>query len=402
MFLQNIFQFLRGYVVLLLTGNSPERFINICIRRKIPLRNIQRKKNNQIILKMSCKDFLKIRPIAYKTRTRVHILKKCSLKNIVKKYKKRVFFAGGLLLVAMFFALSSQFLLNIEVVGCEEENKESILKAAELAGVKFGAFKHTLPEGNEIKNIILNNTDNLTWAWVYLKGTKAVIHVREGILPPLVIDKKTPCDVVALRDGIITDVTVKKGIAFCKKNDVVLKGDLLIGGTLGSEERGYILEHALGEIKAATWHTKKAQIKLFREVREKTGNKKKFCDVVLLSHPFKLYKNIDVPYREYSIKEKKHEIKAGNKIFAELKVNIYEEETVKKIPISEEQAVEAACYELEKEIAQTLLPGSVLVDKQISHTKTDEETLEVTLTMQFSEIIGGEVPLVLAKEEKQE
>lgn len=409
MFLQNIFQFAKGYVILILTGFSIERFLNICMRRKIKVWKVQFLNKNKTQICISAKDFKKLRPIAYKTRTRVHIKRKCGLQVLMHSYRKRIFFAGGLFLCVAFLMITSQFIWSIDIIGADKAHIGQIREASELAGIKIGAFKPSLPNGNEIKNVLLTNTEHITWAWVYLKGTKAVIEVREGIMPPAVIDKNAPCDIAAQRDGMITSVVVKKGIAFCKKGDVVLKGDLLVGGTMTNAEGEYRLEHALGDIYAATWHKRSAQIKRFREVRSKTGKKKTFTEIKCFSRLIPLYRKVQVPFAEYSLTEKRRELKWGGEHYIGLAAStyLYEEEVIERNPMTDEEATELAAYELEKEIALNLLPGSVLQNKIISTTEMDEETLEVTVEMQFIEKIGYEVPIVIPEEnpeteEKQE
>jgi similar to stage IV sporulation protein len=401
MFLKNIFQFLKGYVILLLTGHSIERFLNICMRRGLRVWGVEYLADGRVKICLYSEDFKKIRPVAYKTCTRVHIKRKCGLRILIHKYRRRVFFLAGFFIFISLLIVTSRFIWSIDIEGAGEDRREEIAAAVRLAGVRIGAYKGSLPEGNEIKNIILTNTENITWAWVYLKGTKAVVEVREGILPPPVIDKSAPCDVVAVRDGIISKMTVKKGIAFCDENDVVLSGDLLIGGTLTGEDGRYRLEHALGDVWAATYHRRTAQIKLYRDVRTKTGRKKSYTDLVIFSKNIPLYRQVDVPFEEYSITEKRRELKWGKEgyIGIEAVTNVYEEETVERVPLSMEEALEGAKYELEKEIAGNLLPGSELTDEEMVYTQIDDETVEITLTMQFVEKIGGEAPIEYTPEE---
>ena len=81
--------------------------------------------------------------------------------------------------------ITSQFLWSVEVRGVPEEEAGEILSAAELAGVRVGAWIPGLPDGNDQKDTILQNTSQITWAWVYVKGTKAVVEVRKAAVPPL-------------------------------------------------------------------------------------------------------------------------------------------------------------------------------------------------------------------------
>lgn len=403
MFLNNIFHFLKGYVIISVTGENTERFFNICTRRGIRLDNILRTGENTYEAEIKAASFKRIRAAAYKTRTRVHIKKKIYAGSLFKRYKKRVFYAAGLFMCIAFFAVTSRFIWSIDVEGTERCGE--IIQAAELAGIKIGAYKPMLPDGNEIKNIILTNTDNFTWAWVYLKGTKAVIEVREAIIPPKLVDRNAPCDIAAAHDGIITDMVVKEGIALCEKGDVVLKGDILIGGTYDTKDGGYRLEHALGEVSAATLHKARKTVKLYKEVRKETGRKKRYIDLKIFSKNIPLYKSVKVDYEDYSIKYERRELRWGKEHYlgAEIVSNTYIEETTERIPITADEAAAGVKDELQEQIAKELLPGSVLKGEEINYEMIDDETAEVCLVMQFIEKIGAEIPIEADRtEEKQE
>ena len=79
--------------------------------------------------------------------------------------------------------------------------------------------------------------------------------------------------------------------------------------------------------------------------------------------------------------------------------DVYKRQTVERVPLSIDQAVEAAKYKLEEQIAQDLLPGSELEEEEVDYKQIDDETIEVTVTMRFTEKIGGEVPLAMPQQE---
>lgn len=399
MFLNYIFHFLKGYVILITEGENTANFINICTNCGIRLDNIRFVRDNIYEMQMRTSDFKKLRPIARRTRTAVHIKKKISFVSFANRYKKRVFYVVGAAVCATTVIAASQFVWSVDVRGCE--NKTEILSAAELAGLRIGAYKHSLPDGNDMKNIILSNTNDVTWAWVYLKGTKAVVEVRKAIPPPQVVDRNTPCDIVAVRDGIIDDMLVKEGVALCNKGDVVLKGDVLIGGTYETKDGAYRLEHAIGEVSAITAHTAKRNVKLYKEIRKRTGRKKTYADVKVFSKDFQLYRNVNHGYENYTVEYKKRELKWGMEhyIGVEISENTYFEETVERVPIAAEEAVSAVKDEMYEEIAKELLPGSVRKSEDVSVKTIDDETVQITLTMQFIEKIGVPIELTYEKTE---
>ena len=83
-----LFHFLKGYVIIEVYGSDLERFLNICVRRKLDVSNAQRNADGTITLHISATDFRQLRPIAFKTKKRVRILEKYGLHNIIKRYKK--------------------------------------------------------------------------------------------------------------------------------------------------------------------------------------------------------------------------------------------------------------------------------------------------------------------------
>ena len=71
----------------------------------------------------------------------------------------------------------------------------------------------------------------------------------------------------------------------------------------------------------------------------------------------------------------------------------YDEVNVNREPISTETALEFAKNDLEGKISKELTPMSVLTDEKLEYEKTDNETIRVTLEMNFVRNIAVEQPL---------
>lgn len=384
MFLDKIFQFAKGYVILYLEGCSIERFLNLCLHQEISLLRLEKKEKTKAYVAVSFRDFARLRPIAKKTRTRVRIMKKCGIPMLLQKGKRRMVFALGFFAFLLCLAVTSQFLWSVEVVGVPKEESAELLKAAELAGVRVGAWIPGLPSGNDRKDIILQNTEQITWAWVYIRGTKAVVEVRKGTSPPAVFDPMRAVDVVAARDGIVCKVIAKNGRIVCERGEAVLSGDLLISG----EEK----KHAQGEVYAYTWHKASGKFRRYKTSDQLTGDTKSFYSLTLFSREIPLYFRLSVPFSEYRLEETKREFfwgreKASVVGFQQL---CYREKKVSREPLSDDAVCELARYELEEQIAENLLPGAVRQGEEISMTPMDEDWMLVSLSMNFIEQIGQE------------
>ena len=392
MFFNKIFHFLKGYVIIDVSGFYIERFLYLCAKEGICFFSMGKRKKDTIKVCANISDFKKIRPVVCKTGVKIHIIKKCGLPFILKKMKKRCAFIAGLAVIFVLSIILSNFIWSVEIVSDNEETAKEVAYAVEKAGVKIGAFKPGLPEGEQIKSIILNNTKNVVWAWVHIKGTKAVVDFKEGLVPPVLINRKIPCDIVASRDGIIEKIIEKNGNKRVSVGDTVQKGDLLIAGTKDLVTGGYKTVHAIGDVYARVWHEKSEEYKLYTKEKVKKGNKKTYITIKLFSKCFDLYKEEKVDFDDYIIDEKMYELKIGKDNFLGFgiykKEYIQSEEVLRRIDM--EDALKIAQYDLEKRISKELNAGSILKEKKLTHSKIDDETIKVTLTMEFIEKIGEE------------
>lgn len=390
MFFIKLFYFLKGYVIIRAEGFFIERFINICIRRDIALKKIKRTGENTISAELSFSDFKKIRPVARKARVKIKILKKCGLPNLKKRYKKRYAFFIGAFLFVLFFAVSSRFIWTVEINGADTLSKALILDVLKTEGVYTGALKCKMSEPREIKDSLMRSFNNISWAWAYVEGSKIRIEINEGTLPPMIVDNSLPCDIIAMRDGLIEKMTVTTGESRVEKGTAVMAGDLLIAGTLTKKDGSFLKTvHASGEVFARTWHEKTGTYTLTNHHRIPTGRTKACYTLDLFSKTINLgsFKNT---YKDYDTYKKKHEAKIGKKYYLGLGLTVTEYcevETVEEI-IPYESAVAFAEYDLEQQIAKDLLPGAVLCDKKTTVKNIDDHTIEVTLLMEFTEKIG--------------
>lgn len=400
MFFTKIFQFFRGYVILSLTGHSIERFINICTHRLIPLISIQKHKKNKAVVKMYRSDFYLIRPIAFKTRTKIHILKKGGLPTLIRKYRRRYVMMAGCVLCVLIMLISSQFIWFIEYEGVNVTDIAMLQSAVEKAGIHVGIAKQKLPSGVDMKNTILNSTDGISWVWVYVKGTKATVQIKESVHAPEMVDKDKPCDIVSMSDGVVQSVTAKVGDARVMRGDAVLKGDILIAGTQSSEVVNYRLCHAIGTVQAYTYHKKAGEYKLYKEIRTPTGKKKTHFTLNLFSKKIPLFKSDSISYAEYDTISKDSHLNIGDYYFG-IGVNVLtiKEVKVTREPIAKDVAVAMAKAELEQQISKELTNGADLQKETIYDEKIDEDTVKVTLCMDFIEKIGTEEPIIVNEQE---
>lgn len=392
-----ILYFLRGYVQVIVRSHFIERFINICIRRDIYLWDIRRRSASEADMKMSMRSFHKLRPIAKKTHSRVHIKRKYGLPMVLHRYKKRYFFFAGLALAVCFVLVMSQFVWSIEVVGNETVSTAEILQVLDGLGLHKGTFRGSV-DARDLKNNALLQLDQLSWLWVDIKGSRATVSVSEKRAAPEILDQSAPCDIVASKAGVIKSFNATAGKSAVEVGQTVLEGQLLISGVVTSdimpESTPARYTHAAGEVYARTWYEQSVQRPLTKEIRTPTGRTASKHTLLAYGGALPLHFNADSPYENYDTVETTHDLVLfGFYTGLSWKTRTYTEVTLSYEPLTPEQAMEEAGPELEAAIASQVGEGAVVAASDLRYTPIDESNILVTLTMEYTEQIGMTKPI---------
>ena len=115
MFLNNVFHFMKGYVIINVSGLGIERFLYICAKRKIALFNMGTPSDNGIALCMSISDFRRIKPAVRKSGAYIRIVKKCGLPFLAKQFRRRYILLFGFVIMACAMFISSFFIWSVEI-----------------------------------------------------------------------------------------------------------------------------------------------------------------------------------------------------------------------------------------------------------------------------------------------
>lgn len=235
--LTNLLKFLKGYVVIRLSGYSPERFLNLCSHHHIILWGL-RSVGTEYEMCISISGFRRLRPLVHKTKTKVVILERHGLPFMLYRYQNRKLFAGGALLGAVLLYSLSLFIWNIHVEGNYSLSDEVILGYLESIQIVHGMAKREI-HGEEIEAALREHFPEITWTSAEVKGTRLIIHVQENedAVPDAIPDEE-PADLRAAGDGRIVSMIVRSGTPIVSEGMEVKKGDLLV------ESRVEILDDA--------------------------------------------------------------------------------------------------------------------------------------------------------------
>lgn len=386
--LVRILNFFRGYVHVLVSGYFIERFLNICIRRNIYLWDIKKKSPNEAAMKMTLRGFKSVRPVARKTHTRVHIVKKKGFPILMHRYRKRYFFFGGILLMICFLLIMSQFVWSINVVGNERVSTQIILDTLKDLGFYQGCYKGSY-DVVDLKNQALLRLDELSWLWVDVRGSRATVNVKEKSPAPEILDQSTPCDIVAKKAGVIKSFNATAGLEVVNVGDTVQQGQVLISGVITSERVPARYTHATGEVFARTWYEESGEYSTRHEIKTYTTRQHNKHSISLFGIPINFYINSSIPYEYYDTIESEQRLSLfGLDLGITLHTKSYQEYTLTYEDISEEKMLSQAEEELKAAILARTDENAPVMASNLTHEKTESGAYKVTLTMEFTEQIG--------------
>ncbi len=220
MFVKIFFNYIIGYVSIVVEGYYIERFINICKSKNIFFWNMKREKSSLLYANVGIKEFKQLKSIAKKLKCNIKIKRKRGLPFIFNKYKKRKIFVVLLLLVVVLLTTCSNYVWNVEITGLENISYEEISDQLEEAGLAVGISKNKI-DVKKITNDIRLKRDDIAWIGINITGTNAKVEIVEAKEKPEIIDENEYCNIIADKECMITKINVQNGTAMVKKGDIV-------------------------------------------------------------------------------------------------------------------------------------------------------------------------------------
>ena len=251
----SMIKYLRGYLVVTLSGYAPERFLNMCGRRDILIWDLKSNAEGYRFC-ISIDGFKSLKPIVKKTKTKVRIIEKRGVPFQLYRYRRRkMFFVGSILFAIALYRLST-YIWNIEIIGNSYLSNDIVLEFLEEENADFGTPIKEI-DCAKLEETLRSTYPEVIWASVKIFGTKMTIELQESLLSEESYQKDTNTlfDIVSKKDGVITNMITRHGTPNVKEGSIVKKGDLLVSSALPiysdyNETCTYIYESADADIIA--------------------------------------------------------------------------------------------------------------------------------------------------------
>lgn len=377
-----------GYVSIRVEGYFIERFINICISKKIFLWSSKREKSTIFYANISVEDFRYIREIANKTKCHVEITRKRGVPFVFKKYKKRKVFFVFLVLIFSIIFISSQFVWNIEIAGNEEVSTDDVLVELEKSGLAVGKWKNKINLANVINEVRLNNS-NIAWIGIELKGTNAVVEISEALGKPELIDYDDYCNIVANKDAVITKISVQNGIPVVKIGNEVKQGEMLVTGTVEGKYTEARFVHSLADIEGIVKYEKSIKMYFQQEKRNKTGKIEKKYGIKFNNFQINLYKKL-TKFKIYDTINENNKVRIFPNFYLPVQlIKTTNYEIINETEIySQEELESQARKELEEELKLEIQCPENIVNEEFNIIAIEKDYIEFKLLYEVKENLG--------------
>jgi len=387
LFLKIWLNYIIGFVNIKVESYFLERFINICISKKIFLWNIKRKKSSILYANISVKDYKRLKQITRKTKSKVKIENKKGLPFLLYKYRKRKIFLGFFILIFIGLIATSNFIWNIEITGNTKTDKEEIMQVLNDNGLKIGVRKNKIDTNLLINNVRLQR-DDIAWIGISMKGTNAIIDIKETDKAPKIINENEYCNIVSDKNAIITKINVQNGTAAVSVGDIVKESDTLVFGHMEGKYTGIRYVHSSADIEAKVWHSKKDKFYFNQEIQVPTGATEEKYSLNLNNFKINLYKTLSKFENYDTINESKKLMLFSNFYLPVgiIKTTNYEYQKQSKT-YTEQELIGIATKELEEQLLQEINNKENILNKQVNVYKNGDY-IEVEVIYEVLENIG--------------
>lgn len=334
-----MWHFIKGYVILKVEGVYLEQFVNLLRAERIALWGVCRRADRSLEMRIHRRDFVRLLPLRRQCHCHIEIVKKAGLPVLLKSLWGRKVLLFGTALLLLLLGWGSQRIWFVEVTGCRNMDEEVLLTTLAQQGVGWG---------KNIRSLILSDIgrwveaqyDEIAFLGLEREGVFLKVTVWEARGDRENLDYTVPCDVVAEKSGIITQLTVYRGEAKVKVGERVEKGDILISGTVTARDESLTYTtHAMGEIYVARAYEGEAQGPLSENQEVETGEEAPYLALVLNG---RLLWERESPY-ERQILYQQEGVQLW-KLFCPLHLltGVYRETGVVESPLTEEEQREQA------------------------------------------------------------
>lgn len=366
----------------LLKGLNLERFLNLMQKEGIPLLKIRRRDVRTLECICYAADMESIRQIAGEKGWRYTEGKPVGAAALFSRLKSRpgALIGAVLALCVLLGCLRFVWVVKIQGAGPYQAEIAAYLKEN---GAKPGVLISRI-DAKDWENRLTLRYPKIAWFHVYVSGMTMVVDVTRG-RPAPEEENTSPGDLVASRDGIITEIRVYSGTAAVKSGEVVRRGQVLIRGEERGRDETLIAVKASGVVMARCWKQVIVQTPILTTVDMETGREMTVTQLVTpwLTFPEHLEEPQYLHWNTYI-----SEVPVGGAFFPLCRKTVtYREVSLEYAMPDQQQLIKETRQAAEKRLKESLR-GYEIIDKWEDYCMIEDEKLSVSMTGEWQMDIG--------------
>lgn len=387
-----LMEWVEGYVSVTVRGKRFERFLNMAVREGIRIWNIRRVGLEVSRCDIRIRDYFRLRPLLKETGCRSHVERRGGFPFWLLRLRRRSGLAIGAALFFIGLYMLSTFIWTVEVTGTKTLSPEQVVKAAQQIGIKEGAWKAKLKEPQLLQKELKDLLPEASWIGVDIQGTKVILQVVEKE-EPVKPAPKSPRHLVAKKRAVIQKILPEVGKSQVTVHQVVEKGQILISGIIGNEERQQAVP-ARGTVKGEVWYTSTTSVPLTQTHYRFTGEKQVRQYMLFGSYAVQVWPFNKQPFAQSESEEERFiPSYAGFTSPVGWKtVTLSEIEPIEQ-KLSVEQATELAKRFAREDVLRKAGKDAFIQDEKVLHVTSENGKVYLSIHFSVIEDIAVEQPI---------
>ena len=230
-------------------GAYIEDFITELVKSGVKSREINNS-DGVLYIRIKRRDYRKAAEISQKHGVRIRVYKRHGFVFKLNKKKKYYGITVGVVIASFLTVFLQNFVWKINIHSINDYSDTLILNTLAENGISLGSY---------VGNIDANSTElqskleinGISWLKIEVNGSRVDVYLNEekNVEFPK-ISRKTPCNVIAGKTGVIIDTEVYSGTLLYEKGSGVAEGKVIVSGVVNDGADNLIMTHANAKIIA--------------------------------------------------------------------------------------------------------------------------------------------------------
>lgn len=188
----------------------------------------------------------------------------------------------GVLLALFLYVWLGGAVWEVRIFCSNDIDEDNVLTELSEAGLFEGARISKIDPDRVVAEF-LSRDDGVAFATVHMTGVVAEVELIRKDAPSMQEPAGVPCNLVASRDAVITDMTIYAGKPEVKVGQMVAEGDLLVTGVL-TDVGGTRLLPAAATVMGQVTDMLNIEVPLTEGIQQVVTSRPVFCSLTVFGH----------------------------------------------------------------------------------------------------------------------